>query len=228
MKQVERHPRFRRAGLFVAAVLTAAGVAALPARADNASAAPIVQAFQAMFSANSFRIGITGSSSYGKSDASQSTGEMIVVRQGRALAYYMKLTIHQKLLGKTSTNVTEMISTATHTCIRTRQLGTWSCHSATESAFMSGITPDALRKASAQIKQVTPLGSRTVNGQLCRGYRFLVAIEQTTIWTSVATQRPVQLSTSGAQGSKSQPATSMTITETFSNWNDPSLKMPAV
>jgi hypothetical protein len=228
MKRVEGHRRIQRAGLFVAAMLTAAGVAALPARADNSSAAPVVQAFQAMFSANSFHIGITSADSYGKSDVSQSTGDMIVVRQGKEFAYYMKLTMHQKMFGKMSTNVTEMISTAAHTCIRMQQRGTWSCHSVTGSAFLSGVTPDALRKASAQIKQVTPLGTRTVDSQLCRGYRFLDANEQTTIWISVATQRPVQVSIGDNQATHGQSAMSATCTETFSNWNDPSLKIPAV
>lgn len=232
MEWVHGRRRLRRAGLVAVLALTATGVGVGPARAADTSATPIVQAFQAMFAASSFRITISSVNSYDKNDRSQSVGDMILVRQGKTFAIYMKLTTHQTMMGRPSTSVTEMISTATRTCLR-MQRGTWNCHTATGSSFMGDITPDALRKASTQIKQVTPLGTRTVAGQPCRGYRFRDASEQTTqttIWISVATQRPVQMQMGGAQTARGQSATSPStnITETFSNWNDPSLKIPSV
>lgn len=228
MQRVKEKHRTQRAGLFVAAMLAVAGMATVPARAAASPATPIVQAFQAMYSATSFRATMTSVESLGKSNASRSTGEMIIVRQGKVFTYYLKLTMHQQLFGKTSTRVTEVVSTATHTCMREQQHGAWDCHAAAGTLFMAGFTPDALRKASARIKQVTPLGTQTVDGQLCRGYRFLVSGEQTSLWISAATQRLVLINIADKQAATGQSGMSTSITETFSDWNDPSLKIPAV
>jgi hypothetical protein len=229
MAGLQRGRHLGRAVAFAAIALTAVGTIAAPARAAD-TAAPFVQAFQTMYSANSFRIAMTAVGSYGKSDVSQSTGDMIVVRQGKTLAFYMKLTQHQHMMGRSTTMVIEMVSTAAHTCMRQQQTGAWNCQTATGSLFTSGMTPDALRKASTQFKQVTSLGIRTLAGQACRGYRALDGTEQTTLWVGVSTQRPVELQTATVPTATghSTPSPSTNITMTFGSWNDPTLKIPTV
>ncbi|HWE62136.1 MAG TPA: hypothetical protein VHB98_10540, partial [Chloroflexota bacterium] len=76
----------------------------------------------------------------------------------------------------------------------------------------------------------TMLGTKVVQGQVCRGYRFLDtdAGTQETLWIGVATQLPVQMTIGQGSASRTGSSASGSTTLTWSDWNDPSLKIPAV
>ncbi|HWE64652.1 MAG TPA: hypothetical protein VHB98_23290, partial [Chloroflexota bacterium] len=155
MESIRAHRGMVRAGLVAGALLLTTSMMA--PRTHAAGLSPMVQAVQAMFATRSFRMHITVSAGYGNSN-----GDAIYVRQGRTLAFYIKMSMQQKLAGTSRTEVIEMISTATHSCIRQNQHSAWKCSQAVQGLMTTTMSPQALQKASTNIKQLTTLGTKSV------------------------------------------------------------------
>jgi hypothetical protein len=229
MKRIRAHRAMASVALVAGALLATGGI--LAPRTHAAGHSPMVLAVQAMYAARSFRMRVTVSARSG-----HTTGDAIAVRQDKTFALYVKETVQQEMAGAAHTEVIEAVSTATHLCMR-QDHGTWTCYHTMQGGLAGTISPQALQQAAANVTLLTTLGTKEVQGQLCRGYRFLdTSAEKAladpslgvvdTLWISAATQLPVEM-TSGST-SKAGSSSSGSTALTWSDWNDLSLKIPPV
>lgn len=101
---------------------------------------------------------------------------------------------------------------------------------------MANIDPAKAFKASGVVTtSVGSAGTKSVQGQLCSGYQYAMSLPSIhlsghgTMWFSSANGRVVQMDgISTVALVAGSPPMVTTATETFSRWDDASLRLPAV
>lgn len=156
--------------------------------------------------------------------------EEVFVRRGTGFAMSMQTTVD----GKYSAEV----YTGTHVCLKQTAGATWNCSvpPSYAKALLANIDPVKGFKASGVVMtSVVSAGTKSVQGQLCTGYRFamsVAAIHLTghgTIWFSSANGRVVQITEiSTAALLAGSPPMITAGTSTYSRWDDATLRIPTV
>jgi hypothetical protein len=155
--------------------------------------------------------------------------ELVAVRRGVHPGTYIKMTVKTP----TATQVIEGLMTTTQICYRLQQA--WRCtpvQGGGNPSFLYALYNNPIQAvalashANAAAVRTVPLGDKTLRGQLCAGYELSAADpsaakETGKIWINVATSLPVQLD------ARDLGKQAMTLTAVWSNWNDPSLRLPA-
>jgi hypothetical protein len=204
----------------------------LPARAA-ALPSEIRQMVAAMKTVHSYKLTMDITSKVATQQTTSSV-VLIAVRQGKTRALYEKM--HLTLSG--STMNLEVVQQGTRTCIRGLMGPTWTCSTAKNSfmpgANLAGIANlNQLTAAVTQAFRITPIGRRTVQGQLCDGFWLAGKLSQVAmtgkVWISVASHLLVEedATTSTPLSAGSKPTTLFTKV-VASNYNDPHLSIPKV
>jgi len=204
----------------------------LPARAA-ALPPEIQQMVAAMKTVHSYKLTMDITS---KAATQQTTSSvvLIAVRHGKTLALYEKM--HLTLSG--STMNLEVVQQGTRTCIRGLMGPTWTCSTAKNAlmpgANLAGIANlSQLTTAVTQSFRLTPIGRRTVQGQLCAGFSLAGKLSHVAmtgkIWINAASHLLVEedATTSTPLSAGSKPTTLFTKV-VASNYNDPHLSIPKV
>ena len=204
----------------------------LPLATNAPAAAPLppvlVQARQAIAAARSYRL-TESTISTDHFGTTLTSFVATVVRQGKTLKMSI-ITKDRQVDGKKDT--TDMVIGAKHTCIRLTGQGAWNC---TMIGNMSSLLNSALSFTPTASKTshstFAPAGSRVVQGQDCAGFNEVDTsssfLTHSTIWFSIASKLPVQVTSNGVFFNKANPSKD-TTTMVWSNWNDPSLSIPNV
>jgi len=201
-----------------------------PVRAAAPLPAVLVQAQQAIQAAHSYKVTdtIVSIDSFG---ATSSSDVLTIVRQGNTLEAYVVGTDRQTD-GKTTTS--ETVIGAKHTCTRANGRGAWNCTLPNMGGLLNSTTSFTPVASKTNHYTWSPAGTRTVHGQACAGFNETATTptlqSHGTIWFSLAGKLPVLATEHGTHFNKAYPSYSSkdTTTMVWSNWNDPSLRIPNV
>jgi hypothetical protein len=154
----------------------------------------------------------------------------IFIHRGSSFALSMQTMIDGK--------VNDVVYTGKHVCVKQGATGAWNCHLPLSYAkgYLDNMDPvKALKASGATMTGVASVGTRTIAGQQCTGYRYATSLASIhyqgtgTLWFSLATGRVVQGTSSGTTTIvPGNPPMVISGTSTFSRWNDPSLNLPTV
>lgn len=154
--------------------------------------------------------------------------ELVDVRRGAHPGIYIRITTKSP----TSSQTLEGVMTATQICFRLQQA--WRCTplqggnpASTYALYNNPIQAVNLAiPAHATAVRAVSLGDKAIRGQLCAGYGLSAADPSVTkatgkLWVNAGTSLPVELDAReiGRQATK--------VTAVWSNWNDPTLRLPA-
>jgi len=226
--------------------LLASGVVALtlltgaaPAPARGAALPPIVaRMLTAMSAATAYRMVQDGTISGGGAPmggASTIHMEMINVRHGTTTQLYV-LMVNTPAKGAVSRS--ETVMSGTRGCTRLSRTGSWNCHYP-PAAFATLTNADpakALRETGLRFAMTPTGGSRTIGGQSCAVYTFTESLTagvaltiHGTWYLNPVTTLPVEVDAVGSESvGQGQPPFAVKSTTSFSRWNDPTLRVPAV
>jgi len=232
---------------WLGARLVASGAVALAlltgsaASARGATSQPIVaRMITAVSAATAFRVVIDTTVSGGGAmmgGASRSHLEMIRVRHG---ATTQMSVIMRSTSAKGPARVEEMVIVGTRGCVRMSHIGAWNCHypPATFAAMATMNDPAKALQGLGLRLAMTPTGhSRTIGGQTCAVYAFteslttggVVVASHGTWCLDAATSLPVEVDAVGSEAViKGQPPFTTKSVSSYSRWNDPTLRVPAV
>ncbi len=222
-------------GVVALTLLTGSGLAS----AQGMALQPIVaRMLTAMSAASAYRIVVDSTISGGgtpRGSVTRTHMEMIRVHHGTTTQLYV-LMVNTPAKGTVSTS--ETVMSGTRGCTRQSRTGAWTCHYP-PSAFAALTNADpakALREAGLRFAMTPTGGSRTIGGQSCAVYTFTESMASGvtltvhgTWYLNPATTLPVEVDAVGSESvGQGQPPFAVKSTTSFSRWNDPTLRVPAV
>lgn len=223
---VSLYPPRRRAYGAAALLLLYAGIAG-NRTAHAATPQPLSAMARAVSAARGYRATITISIGANSPQSTSNRIDATVVRQGHLTRLYMLISTTSGGLA----SLTEFVSTGKHACLRQGSQGQWLCESLSGSAAaLLDLSPQQALNRFAQGARFASTGSRVVRGQRCDGYLLTTAAPKlhtrSTLYIAIGTHRPVQ--ESSTMVSTGFASTTSQTTITWSNWNDPHLRIPPV
>jgi hypothetical protein len=216
-------------------LLTGSGLAS----AQGMALQPIVaRMLTAMSAATAYRIVVDSTISGGgtpRGGVARTHMEMIRVHHGTTTQVYV-LMVTTPAKGAVSTS--ETVMSGTRGCTRQSRTGAWNCHYP-PSAFAALTNADpakALQEAGIRVVMTPTGGRRTIGGQPCAVYTFTESIASGVTLTvhglwylNATTTLPVEVDAVGSEALvQGQPPFAVKSTASYSRWNDPTLRVPAV
>lgn len=226
----------RRGGrLMIYGVAAAAATTALCGfPASHASAAsPLASMQRAIAAARSFHAAFVVKITSGPRDSTINTIntiDMILIHRGPVA----QVSIAATQTYRRQRHATQIVDDGSRSCTKLPGSPRWTCgRSMHLGKLYTSFQSTVLASASSHAKiSVTPAGSSVVQGVACNVYTISAsgdgASSSGRLWAASATGLPVRETFTSTEATKGQPPTTLTGTATWSNWNDPSLKLPVV
>lgn len=213
----------------VAAAAATTALCGLPA-AHASAASPLAGMQRAMAAARSFHAAFMVKITSGPRDSTINTIDVILIHRGSVAQ--VSIAAAESYHGQR--HATRIVDDGSRGCTKLPGSPRWTCgRSMHLGKLYTGFQSTVLSLASSHVKfSVTPAGNSVVQGVACNVYTINASGDGVSssgrLWTASATSLPMRETFTSTETTKGQPPTTLIGTATWSNWNDPSLKLPVV